>query len=139
MPAFRNFPGQVENKIILDCEDYLSQISSFSNYLMILIKDLNYFNQNDTQTKIISTEKIDCDLKEILKFSTDIGLSLLKRIGKDKNISFQVDISDDAPEIIKTDEFRLKQVLVNLISNSIKFTNHGMITLEVHKEQSDLI
>ena len=128
-----------DKEIIMKCQDNLNQIQSFSNFLMILIKDFDYFSQKEIMMKKVSIEIEHCELKEILKFCNEIALSLLKRNGKDKSIKFELETADDVPDYIRTDEFKLKQVLVNLISNAIKFTNQGIVKLKVNKQESDIV
>jgi CHASE2 domain-containing sensor protein/CheY-like chemotaxis protein len=50
---------------------------------------------------------------------------------KEKGISFQLSVSDRLPDAIEVDEKRLRQVLINLLGNAIKFTNNGGVTLKV--------
>ena len=135
---FKQIEMKVEG-VIEKCEDNLHQINSFSNYLMILIRDFDYFSQKKIMMKKITLEKEECDLKEILTFCNEIALSLLKRNGKSNNIVFELDIKQDIPDKIISDENRLKQVLVNLISNSIKFTNQGKVILRVKRKDSQLV
>lgn len=49
----------------------------------------------------------------------------------EKRIAFNIDISQEVPVIFKTDSVRLKQVILNLLSNALKFTPNGSITIEV--------
>jgi CheY-like chemotaxis protein len=49
-----------------------------------------------------------------------------------KNIALTMHIDSDIPDVLKGDELRIKQVLVNLLSNSLKFTESGSIELSVN-------
>ena len=48
-----------------------------------------------------------------------------------KNLRFQIDCATDLPTVIRTDERKLRQILINLLSNAVKFTSQGSITLRV--------
>ncbi|GAB4532612.1 MAG: hypothetical protein Tsb0014_17180 [Pleurocapsa sp.] len=50
-----------------------------------------------------------------------------------KNIAFNFDFPQTIPEIVRGDEKRLRQVLINLLGNGIKFTDRGQVTLEVRE------
>lgn len=63
---------------------------------------------------------------------------LLKKLKKDKVLSFKI-MTSDVPIEIETDEIKLKQILINIISNAIKFTNTGSIILEVQKDKDNYI
>lgn len=55
----------------------------------------------------------------------------------EKDIELVLQISDEVPEMVTTDEQRVKQVLLNLLQNALKFTQSGSITVAVDYE-SDL-
>lgn len=51
---------------------------------------------------------------------------------QEKDLTLTVNCGADVPQYIETDEAKLRQVLINLIGNAIKFTQHGGVTLQVH-------
>lgn len=61
---------------------------------------------------------------------------LFNQVAKDKNIIFKI-LADEAPVVIRTDKMRLEQILKNLISNAIKFTSQGNVTLEIKIHPTD--
>lgn len=56
---------------------------------------------------------------------------LLKFNADEKDIDFTLQIDKDVPEVLMIDSLRLNQILMNLLSNSIKFTSHGFVKLKV--------
>jgi HAMP domain-containing protein/signal transduction histidine kinase/response regulator RpfG family c-di-GMP phosphodiesterase len=52
-------------------------------------------------------------------------------VAEQKNLGFGIEVADDAPKALFTDEQRLQQVLRNLLSNAMKFTEEGSVTLRV--------
>jgi HAMP domain-containing protein/signal transduction histidine kinase/DNA-binding response OmpR family regulator len=54
-----------------------------------------------------------------------------RQLATDKNLDFNVDFDESLPATIRTDEKRLQQVVLNLLSNAFKFTSHGGVTLAV--------
>ena len=54
-----------------------------------------------------------------------------RQLASEKGLAFEVEFSDDLPATIRTDEKRLQQVVLNLLSNAFKFTAAGGVTLAV--------
>ncbi len=67
--------------------------------------------------------------------------SIMKHRAKIKDIEFEVKISKDFPEQIEIDAPRLRQILANLVSNAIKFTESGKVSLSIrtNKEKNIMI
>lgn len=95
--------------------------------LLILLDQILDFSKIESGRMQIAPEAFD--LQGFLR-----GIySLFKIAAEQKDLEFDVQIlSDDCPRILVADELRLKQVLSNLIGNSLKFTHRGAITLELN-------
>jgi signal transduction histidine kinase len=119
--------------------DILKQIKSISNYLIILVKDMDYFSQKNSETIIEKKVEVDkIPLIDIVKFCNDIVLALIKKSHKEMSVGFQVIRENHLPSFITTDEIKLKQILINLLSNAVKYTYHGSIYLRVMLKDNSL-
>ena len=68
--------------------------------------------------------------------NVDQVINLLKLKSAEKDNDLQVSINNDIPKIIFGDPTRFKQVLMNLVNNSIKFTQHGKISIHITGKKS---
>jgi CheY-like chemotaxis protein len=87
---------------------------------------------------ILDISKIEAGKMEIIpeKFDFLLFLKLIIEIARNssvvKNINFKYQLSSELPLIVKTDEKRLRQILLNLLGNAIKFTATGEVKLIVN-------
>jgi signal transduction histidine kinase/streptogramin lyase len=111
-------------------QDYLEIIRSNGQHLVKLISDILDFSQIETgQLKINkSSFHVQPFLDEIFKLFKE---ELRRKKDKDIELVMKVELSDN--DEIFTDEMRLRQVLYNLITNAIKFTENGAITIGCKK------
>ena len=92
---------------------------------------------------ILDLSKIEAGRMELNPESTDIQkmaekcVDMLRFQAESKNLSIRYVIDRDVPEYVILDELRVRQVLINLLGNSIKFTNEGEIELLITKVKSD--
>ncbi len=56
---------------------------------------------------------------------------------REKNLEFRVDIAPDLPEELSGDEVRIKQILINVLNNGIKYTEKGSVTLQIQCERQE--
>ena len=110
-------------------KENLDQIKAFSNY----VKDLDFFSKTQNGKNII-LNKAETKITDIIKFCEEVGECLIRKFDKKDQIKLIFTKSPLVPFNSFTDEGRLKQVLVNLISNSIKFTHYGEVELELTQE-----
>jgi len=110
--------------------EFAKVIQSSGNGLLGLIDEI--LDLSKIEAGKMDLEFLDISTKEI----TDNLKSLFSEVAKQKNISFNI-IFQDAPLVVKTDKMRLEQILKNLISNALKFTSKGSVTLEIKKHPTD--
>lgn len=104
---------------------FLQTIKQSGDYLLTLINELLDFSKaeaNELEIKIQS-----CQLFEI----TENVKAIFQQTTKSKNLDFVVEYNFPLPAIINTDPLRLKQILINLCGNAIKFTEQGFVKITV--------
>jgi CheY-like chemotaxis protein/HPt (histidine-containing phosphotransfer) domain-containing protein len=85
----------------------------------------------------LSLEKVHFTIAQILE---DV-FALFERNALRNNTSLTYSISPETPYVLLGDPYRLKQIMINLVSNSVKFTKNGMVNLSVDcikKESSEI-
>jgi signal transduction histidine kinase len=94
-------------------------------HLLGLINDV--LDISKIEANKYSVERITCDLRQML--SDVVALTRMKAV--QKGLTFKVIVDGPVPKEIRTDALRLKQILVNLVGNAVKFTGSGSIHLRV--------
>lgn len=101
--------------------DYINTIISNGKFLMALIDDIIDISKIDSNS--LKIENNDFELNQLMQ---ELRLSYFKQI-KDKKIEIILDVDINKNVIIYSDKYRLRQILMNLIGNAIKFTNDGYV------------
>jgi len=107
-------------------------IKNISDYLMLLVKDIELISLADFK-KDLTFFYSKCELVPILDFCKNIMDMRINSLSK--NINFDYKQGSNVPDIIFTDETRIKQILLNILSNSLKFTEMGEIKLLVERQE----
>ncbi len=112
-------------------KEYLSIIHASARSLLGIINDILDFSK-------IEAGKLELDnapfqISEIVYAVSDL---FIERISK-KEIELMVDIEPDVPQWITGDALRLQQVLINLTSNALKFTETGEICIKIEKKNEN--
>ena len=106
---------------------YLETISSSGHTLMAVINDILDYARIDSGK--LSLEEIDFDLEQLLSEA----LMLFTAQAVDKRLRLYISVESGVPRSIRGDPTRLKQVLMNLLGNAVKFTEQGHVTLTVSR------
>ncbi len=100
-------------------EDYLNKIMFSGKHLLNLINDI--LDMSRIESERLKLEEQPCNLKNILYELK----SMLQTDMRDKCLDFEMDMTGLQNENIYCDKLRLNQVLINILSNSVKYTNEG--------------
>jgi len=105
--------------------EYASVIRSSGNGLLELIDEILDLSKIESGKLELDYEKVA--VKDILRNMQ----MLFEPMAKEKGIILNISIDETVPQQIETDQLRLEQILKNLLSNALKFTNKGSIELSV--------
>ena len=108
--------------------DYLELIKTSGRALMALINDILDLSKIDADKLELEYEFINTEA-----FFPDLRKAFVAKTAE-KKLNFIIDVSADILGFIYIDEARLRQVIFNLLGNAVKFTEKGMIQLEVYSE-----
>ena len=106
-------------------KEYLDDIMSLSRTLLSLIDDI--LDLSKIEGGMIELEQKDFSLRFSISEVIRVHSSVIQR----KGLTIKTDIPADIPDHLVGDQFRLKQVLLNILSNAIKFTARGGIGISV--------
>ncbi len=108
----------------------LQAICNSGNHLLTMINDI--LEMSKLEAGSVMLRQKECSLYDII--TTVREMLSLKAI--EKNLELDVSIQPDVPQRIYTDEGKIRQILINLIGNAIKFTDEGYVRLRVSAESA---
>ena len=107
--------------------EYVKVIDTASRNLLHLVNEILDFSKIESGE--MRMEKACFDLEELIDEILSLFVDQISR----KDMEFIADIDECVPRVLLSDEFRLRQVLINLCSNAFKFTEHGEIVIAVRQ------
>ncbi len=126
MNAVIGFSCLMKNTVLNKTQqDYISKILNSANTLLEIINDILDFSKIEAGK--IELEEIEFSLSSIIDSLTNI----INIKVSEKKINFVISINDEVPEKLVGDPLRLKQILLNLVNNAVKFTDEGEIVIDI--------
>ncbi|PNV83010.1 MAG: hypothetical protein C0627_07295 [Sulfurimonas sp.] len=105
--------------------DYLHKINSSSRMLLAIINDILDFSK--IEANMLEIEHEEFSLANLLSQT----MMIFAQTAQSKGLKLSCETSDEMPNVVIGDELRVSQVLLNLISNALKFTKEGEVKLSV--------
>lgn len=117
-----------------DAEDekYLLNIQSSGKALLKLINDLLDFSKIEAGRFEISEDTFD-----IAQMLRDIQVIGITRIGE-KQVSLVMDVDEQIPRLLYGDGLRIRQVIINIMNNAVKYTEEGSVTVTVRQQKREM-
>jgi PAS domain S-box-containing protein len=111
--------------------DYIETVKVSADFLLRLINDILDFSK-------IEAGKIDLDMMDFnLRDCLEATLKTLALRAHEKGLELLCDVAAAVPEVVRGDSNRLRQVVINLVGNAIKFTSEGEVALCVNALDSE--
>ena len=119
----------------LDAEqhEYAETISQSAETLLTVINDILDFSKIEAGK--IDFESIDCDLRQVV----EDAVKVVAHRAEEKGLELTVAVDLQPSSMVQGDPVRIRQVLVNILGNAVKFTDTGEVNLRVHvvRKQTD--
>ncbi|MEZ2229133.1 PAS domain S-box protein [Microcoleus sp.] len=109
-------------------QQYLSIIIRSAEHLLILIN--NILQMSKIEVGLVTVNNSTFDLQKML-INTE---EMLKMQAQKKGLQLIFDCAHNLPKYIETDESKLRQILINIIGNALKFTSEGGVNLRIKHE-----
>jgi PAS domain S-box-containing protein len=112
------------------CRDYLQKIHTAATSLLGIINDILDFSRIEAGK--LRIERVGFLLDEVLETALDcVGLR-----ASEKGLRLALECDDHVPRTVMGDPMRIRQVLLNLVGNAVKFTDQGEVVLQVGVDQA---
>ncbi len=104
---------------------YVETVHSSGESLLLIINDILDFSKIEAGRLVL--ESVDFDPRMVV----DDVLSLLSEQAHRKGLVLTADIAANLPQALNGDPTRLRQILLNLVGNALKFTEHGLVSISI--------
>ena len=104
---------------------YVDHIQSAGHALLALVNDVLDFSRIEAGGVLLIAEPF------FLPKLIDNAVSIVRSVARKKKLPIRIEASRDVPECLLGDAARLRQVLLNLLNNAVKFTDEGSVTLRI--------
>jgi PAS domain S-box-containing protein len=121
----------LETELSREQREYLETVKASSDTLLTVINDILDFSKIEAGK--IDLEVADFDLRDTLETT----LKTLAVRADEKGLELLCEVAPEVPEVVRGDVTRLRQVVINLVGNAIKFTNEGEVAVKVQVEAEE--
>lgn len=123
----------IEGNLSNDQVKFARTIESSGNDLLTLINDILDLSKIEAghveiQPAAVSTVRVAADMRKVFE-----------PVANERGLEFEITLSPDCPQTIETDRMRLEQILKNLLSNALKFTERGSVKLMISAAENDML
>ena len=105
--------------------NYAGNIKNAGNNLLSIINDILDFSKIEAGKLEITENKY-----ELSSLITDV-INLISFPARDKGLEFIIDVDENMPDGLYGDKVRVRQIITNLLTNAVKYTDHGSVTLSI--------
>ncbi len=121
----------LETELTPEQREYLETVKMSGDSLLTVINDILDFSKIEAGK--IDLEDIDFNLRDSLEST----LKTLALRADEKGLELLCEVAPEVPEVVRGDSVRLRQIVVNLVGNAIKFTDSGEIAVKVQVEAKE--
>ncbi len=121
----------LETELSAEQKEYLETVKLSADSLLGVINDILDFSKIEAGR--IELDKADFNLRDCLETT----LRTLALRADEKGLELLCEIAPEVPEVVEGDSSRLRQIVLNLVGNAIKFTHEGEVALKVAVEAAD--
>lgn len=114
-------------------KEYLKTVSSSAECVLNLVNDL--LDLSKVEAGALEIDPIEVSLPELIQGA----VRWFQERASEQGIKLEVELADDLPGLVKVDPLRVRQVLTNLVSNAVKFTHEGGVTVKVRALQDEMV
>jgi two-component system, sensor histidine kinase and response regulator len=118
----------LDTQVTAEQQDYLQMLKSSADLLLTIVNDVLDFSK--VEAGRLELERVEFNLRSALR---EVTKTFALR-AHDKQIELLYDIGPEVPDLVVGDPTRLRQIVVNLLGNALKFTDKGEVLLKVETE-----
>ena len=120
----------LDTDLTAEQREYLETARLSADGLLVVINDVLDFSKIEADR--VELDAVDFELRALMEAS----LKTLAVHADEKGLELLCEVQPEAPEFVRGDPARLRQILLNLVGNAIKFTHRGEVALSVAVEES---
>ena len=121
----------LDTQLTPEQREYLETVKTSSDSLLTVINDILDFSKIEAGK--IDLEAVDFNLRDCL----ELTLKTVAVRADEKGLELLCEVAPEVPELVRGDSTRLRQVVMNLVGNAIKFTDRGEVALKVQVEAQE--